>query len=71
MKYTSNQVIKRALNLADISNTDFLTHEEQIQYINDAWQTVYQWLINKGDKQFVKEVYLENAAAGVLLVGLQ
>lgn len=63
MRYTSNQIIQRALNLADIANTDFLTHEEQIQYINDAWQTVYQWLINKGDKQFVKEVYLENSAA--------
>jgi hypothetical protein len=63
MKYTANQIIERALNLADIANTDFLTHREQLQYLNDAWQTVYQWLINKGDKQFVKEVYLENAAA--------
>lgn len=62
-RYTAHQIIERALNLADIANTDFLTHKEQIQYLNDAWQTVYQWLINKGDKQFVKEVYLENAAA--------
>ena len=63
MKYTADQIIERALNLADIANTDFLTHREQLQYLNDAWQTVYQWLINKGDKQFVKEVYLEIAAA--------
>ncbi len=63
MRYTSKQIIERALNLADIANTDFLTHTELTQYINDAWQTVYQWLINKGDKQFVKEVILETAGS--------
>lgn len=63
MRYTSKQIIERALNLADIANTDFLTHTELTQYINDAWQTVYQWLINKGDKQFVKEVILETTGS--------
>ena len=57
-KYTASEIIKRALQIADIENTDFLQHRELTQYINDSWQKVYQWLINKGDKQFVEEVKL-------------
>lgn len=58
MKYKASEVIKRALDLADIQNTDFLSYRENAHYINDAWKQLYQWLINKGDKQFVKEVRL-------------
>lgn len=57
-KFTASELIDRAYDLADIKNTDFLTHEENTQYINDAWKMVYQWLINHGDKQFLKEVKL-------------
>lgn len=61
-RYKASEIINRAYDLADVKNTDFLTHEENIHYINDAWKQVYQWLINKGDKQFVKEVRLGGAA---------
>lgn len=56
MKYRASEIIKRSLQLADIANTDFLTYQEKVDYLNDAWKAVYQWLINKGDKQFVREV---------------
>lgn len=58
MKLRTSQLVDRALHLADIANTDFLTHSELNAYLNDAWQSVYQTLINKGDKAFVKEVEL-------------
>ena len=58
MKYRASEIIKRALNLADIANTDFISNDEQIEYLNDSWKEFYQLLINKGDKQFVKEVEL-------------
>lgn len=64
MRYTAKNIIERSLHLADISNTDFLTHEEQTQYLNDAWTTVFNWLINKGDSQFVKEVELMGQSVG-------
>ena len=57
-KYTAQEIVKRAYQIADIENTDFLQHREVTQYLNDSWQKVYQWLINKGDKQFVEEVKL-------------
>lgn len=57
-KYKASEIIDRALHLADIANTDFLTHKEHIDYINDAWKNVYQFLISKGDKSFVEEAML-------------
>ena len=64
MKYSVEQLIQRAKNLADLGNTDFLSHTELTQYVNDAWTTLYQWLINQGDKQFVTEVSLRGTGVG-------
>lgn len=64
MKYTASQMVERAKHLADVTNTDFLTHQEMTDYLNDTWWMLYQTIINKGDKQFVKETYL-NAHGGV------
>lgn len=58
MKYRASEIAYRAKQLADLTNTDFISNEEDILYINDAWKEFYQLLINKGDKQFVKEVEL-------------
>ena len=58
MKTKASEIVKRALNLADLANTDFISNDEQIEYLNDSWKEFYQLLINKGDKQFVKEVEL-------------
>lgn len=58
MKYLASEIAYRAKQLADLTNTDFISNEEDIYYINDAWKEFYQLLINKGDKQFVKEVEL-------------
>ena len=59
-RYKASQIIERALNLADIANTDFLTHTENLRYLGDAWNQCYQALINKGDSQFVTEVELSS-----------
>lgn len=58
MKYKASEIVNRALSLADLHNTDFISNEENIYYLNDSWKEFYQLLINKGDKQFVKEVLL-------------
>ena len=62
--YRASEIIKRAMQIADIENTDFLQHKEITQYLNDSWQKVYQWLINKGDKQFIEEVKLSGGGFG-------
>ncbi len=64
MKYTAREVVDRAFNIADLSNTDFISHKEQLQYLNDSWTTIYQYLINHNDAAFIKEVGLLNPNAG-------
>lgn len=54
MQYTASEIIERAKNLADCGNTDFLSEKEATQYINDAYNFVYQKLIDRGDNYFVK-----------------
>ena len=55
---TTNKIVKRAFNLADLGNTDFISHEEVTDYLNDSFRTLYTFLINHDDKAFVKEVYV-------------
>lgn len=64
MKTTVTHLMKRALQMADLVNTDFLSHQEQTDYLNDAWHSIFQLFINNGDKQFVKEVALKNSSMG-------
>lgn len=59
IKYTSKQVIDKALHLADLQNTDFLTYGEKFEYLNDAYRTVYQDAINAGEQQYLKVYRLE------------
>lgn len=56
MQYTASEIIERAKNLADCGNTDFLSEKEATQYINDAYNYVYQKLIDRGDSFFVKKM---------------
>ena len=60
MKYTASRIVERAKEMADVKNTDFLSHEELTDLLNDGWKELYQLFINNGDKQFVKEVTLRN-----------
>lgn len=61
MKYTAKRIIERALSLADLNNTDFLSHIELTDYLNDSWKSLYQMFINSSDKQFVCEAALKQS----------
>lgn len=60
MQYTASEIIERAKNLADCGNTDFLSEKEATQYINDAYNYVYQKLIDRGDKFFLKRMKVDS-----------
>lgn len=45
-RYTASEIVERALDVADIANTDFLSYREKTKYLNDAWRNVYQTIIN-------------------------
>lgn len=62
-KYNTSELIKRALNLADLRNSDFLSYGEQFNYVNDAYRTVYQDAINAGEQLYIKECLLEGSGS--------
>lgn len=64
MKYKASEIVNRAKNLADISNTDFISFEEATQYLNDTFTEVFNSVVNHGEKVFVKEVKLNGTGSG-------
>ena len=56
MKYNISDIVKAAKQIADIENSDFISWNENIRLLNEAWTAVHQKLINKGDFTFVNEI---------------
>ena len=56
MKYNISDIIKAAKQIADLENSDFISWNENIRLLNEAWTAVHQKLINKGDFTFVNEM---------------
>jgi len=54
MKYKSSDIIRKAEQLADLTNTDFITWNEKVSLLNDAYTMLYQKLVDIGDASFVK-----------------
>lgn len=55
--YKSSDIIKRAMQLADLENSDFISFSEKISALNEAYQQLYQKSINKNDNTFVKSIH--------------
>lgn len=56
MIYTISDIIKSAKQIADLENSDFISWNENIRLVNEAFTAVHQKLINKGDMTFVDEM---------------
>ena len=56
MKYNISDIVKAAKQIADLENSDFISWNENIRLLNEAWTAVHQKLINKGDMTFVDEM---------------
>lgn len=52
MQYKVSEIIKRALVLADIPNSQNLTYKDHNQYLNQAWRHLNQQFIDQGIKYF-------------------
>lgn len=58
MKKTANYIIKKSLDIASISNSDTISYTDKLQLLNDTFTQLYQWSINAGEKNWIREVYL-------------
>lgn len=55
MKYKTSDIITKALQIADLTNSDFISWYEKVSMINDAYTMLYQKLIDIGDGSFVAD----------------
>lgn len=55
---TASKLIRRAKQIADISNSDFLNYEELTEYLNASWKNVYQNIIQYNLNVFTVETNL-------------
>ena len=54
--YNASDIVKRAEQLADLENSDFISFSEKIALLNEAYQVLYQKGINKDVNAFVKYI---------------
>ena len=53
VRYTAKDLVKAAGQIADLENSDFISWNENIRLINEAYTALYQKLINKDDQSFI------------------
>ena len=60
-RVTASAIVERAMEIADITNTDFISYGEKVKYLNDSWKNVYQTIIQYNLNIFTKEIRLDGA----------
>ena len=63
--YNTSDIIKKAEQLSDLENSSFLSWNEKINRLNDAYNTLYQTAINRNDKYFYKSFTLSNVKSSI------
>lgn len=53
---TTKDIITRAEQYANKENADFYSYAEKVAMLNESYITIYQYLLNTGDKYWVKEL---------------
>ena len=52
--YFASDIIKKATQLADLENSNFISWNENISLLNDAYTKVYSDIINQNDLYYIK-----------------
>lgn len=56
MTYTAKDIVLSALQIADLENSDFISWNENIRLLNEAFTALHQKLINSGNFTFTDEI---------------
>lgn len=56
LHYKASEIVSRAMTLANIQNSSFVSATENRQLINDAFWELYQVMIDEGDVFFLKTI---------------
>lgn len=60
IKYTGNDIISRAEQIADLENSDFISDEEKLALLNESFLMLYQKVIDSNDKLFTTTCYAKS-----------
>ena len=63
--YNVKDIIRKAEQFSDLENSSFLTWNEKMTRLNDAYTTLYQTVINHNDKYFYKSFTLNNVKSSI------
>ena len=58
MTYKVSDIVKAALQIADLENSSFISWNENIRLVNESFTALHQKLINSGNMTFVDEMEL-------------
>lgn len=56
LHYKASEIVQRAMTLANIQNSSFVSATENRQLINDAFWALYQIMIDEGDVYFLQTI---------------
>lgn len=57
IQYKCSDIVKRALQIADLENSSFISYDEEISLLNENYQALYQKMINADIQSFLKVYY--------------
>lgn len=60
LQYTAQDIVDKAIAIADLQNSDFITYKEKLTFLNDAYITMFNKAIDYGDNIFTNEMIVEN-----------
>jgi len=60
---TASQLIKRARSLADVPNSLFVTHDDEVNSLSESWKDIYSKITDSSDDYFITEVILDTSTA--------
>lgn len=66
LQYTVQDLINQAKSKADLENSDFIRHADNVSVLNDCWTGLYQKAIDAGEKFFIASVMLEGEGCFIL-----
>ena len=68
LHYKASEIVSRAMTLANIQNSSFVSATENRQLINDAFWALYQVMIDEGDVFFLKTIKHPSFEEGIYVL---
>lgn len=65
IRLTASDIVRRAMQLADIEGSDFISWNENINLLNEAYMKTFQQAINKGEKFYICTVDIATTGGSI------